>query len=170
MMERWAELNGWPGYWISNGGTLRGPRGFPLATVGDKNGYRTVYIGNKKRGALIKLHRAVVAAFIGPVPPGMHVNHKNGVKDDNRVENLEIVTPRENVLHGFRVLGRKGCNTKPNRGSAHHNARLTEDDVRELKRLRGQGFTQVRLAARFGISQTNVSRILRGEAWPHVTA
>lgn len=52
-------------------------------------------------------HRLVWEAFIGKIPNKIQVNHKNGIKNDNRLENLELVTASENQIHSFRVLGRK---------------------------------------------------------------
>jgi len=73
-------------------------------------GYDQVYlsyfaIGSK--GLYCKLHRLVANQFI-PNPLSLtDVNHKNGIKDDNRVENLEWMSHSDNVLHSYRVLGRK---------------------------------------------------------------
>ena len=49
------------------------------------------------------VHRLVAMAFNGPIPAKLEVNHKNGVKHDNRPENLEYVTHRENMLHAHRL-------------------------------------------------------------------
>lgn len=168
MIERWAEVAGWPGYRISTSGTLLGKRGGPLAGFQDKNGYRCAYLGPRLRGASIKVHRLVAAAFIGPIPEGMQVNHINGVKSDNRLENLEIVTPAENIRHSFQKLGRVGANTNPAKGVSHHNARLTADEVKDIRRLYAAGIKQVTLAERFNTPQTNVSSIVRRKAWAHV--
>lgn len=169
MSERWAAVDGWPKYRVSSAGVVTGPRGHPLAGARDKNGYHCIYIGPRKAGALLKVHRAVVSAFVGPIPEGMHVNHKNGVKDDNRVENLEIVTPHQNVLHGYRTLGRQGRNSNPARGVGHSNATFSEADVREMRRLYAAGEKQWEIAQHFRSSQATVSKIVRREAWAHLT-
>ena len=67
-------------------------------------GYKMVMlcIKNKKVGRLI--HRLVAEAFIGLLD-GKEVNHVNGIKDDNRVENLELCTHSENMQHAYHVLG-----------------------------------------------------------------
>jgi hypothetical protein len=62
-------------------------------------GYPKVIFSIHRARKQISVHRLVVEAFIGSIPKGMHVNHKNGVKNDNRLQNLEIVTPAENVRH-----------------------------------------------------------------------
>lgn len=109
-------------------------------------------------------HRAVWEAFVGPIPPGMQINHKNGVKDDNRLENLECVTASENTLHGFRVLGRKPA-VNPNPGSRNGRAKLTEADIPDIWRLRRTGLSQQEIANRYGVAQTSISRVLRGSGW-----
>lgn len=72
-----------------------------------KNGYFTVCLW--KNGAFSRklVHRLVAEAFIKNTENKDFVNHKNGIKIDNRVENLEWVTKSENELHRHRVLGQK---------------------------------------------------------------
>lgn len=69
-----------------------------------KNGYGNFFPG---RGNTIYIHRAIVETFIGKIPKGMAVNHKDGNKKNNFIENLEIVTYAENIGHSYRELGRK---------------------------------------------------------------
>lgn len=85
-----------------NGGYIQHGRLLTVCTA--KNGYRVVNVG--KRRATQYVHRLVATAFIGEIPHGMTINHKDGDKGNNRVENLEIVTYSENHLHAFRVLHR----------------------------------------------------------------
>ena len=79
-------------------------------------GYEQVYLSPfdpTTRGKWHKVHRLVAMTFI-PNPLGLtDVNHKNGIKSDNRLENLEWMTHSDNVLHSYRVLGRvAGAHTK----------------------------------------------------------
>lgn len=74
----------------------------------DKDGYPTVLMNIDGKRICRKAHKLVSLAFIGlPPTPKHQVNHKNGVRSDNRPENLEWLTHQENVLHGWRVNGRK---------------------------------------------------------------
>lgn len=166
MDEQFADVPGVEGYQVTSLGRVIGPRGKPLAGYRDKNGYHCIPL--RSRNITFKVHRAVVAAFLGPIPEGMQVNHKNGVKDDNRLENLEVVTAKQNIQHTFSTLGRVGKNTKPAKGANHPKAKLTEDEVREIRRLYSEGHTQTALAARYGIAQVNISQIVLRKHWKHV--
>lgn len=53
------------------------------------------------RGNTKNIHRLVWEAFHGAIPPGFEVNHRNGDKTDNRLENLELVTRSENMAHAY---------------------------------------------------------------------
>ena len=145
-----------------------GPKGKPLKGYIDRYGYHCVTLWNRCTMKSDSVHRLTAGAFLGPIPKGMQVNHKNGIRTDNRLANLEIVTPSDNVRHSFRVLNRIGKNTNPSKGEAHHHSSLTADKVREIRKLYSDGWTQVRLAARFETQQTNISMIVRRRAWRHV--
>lgn len=76
-----------------------------------KNGYNriTLIVGNKPKK--LSIHRLIAECFIGKIPNGLVVNHKNGIKTYNRIENLEYVTISYNVLHayktGLRIINNK---------------------------------------------------------------
>lgn len=112
--EIWKSIPGYEGrYEVSSAGRVRSVdrvvvnyvKGKLLADSRDLDGYIQTGLSdlngkvkNKKR------HRIVVEAFLGSIPAGRQINHKNGIKDDNRIENLEICTPKENIIHS-RVFG-----------------------------------------------------------------
>ena len=74
----------------------------------DEDGYPHVFLNVDGIRCKLVIHRAVAKLFLPKRPTEKHqVNHKNGQRADNSVENLEWVTSRENTLHGYRVNGRK---------------------------------------------------------------
>lgn len=112
-------------------------------------------------------HRAVWMAFNGPIPAGMEINHKNGLRHDNRLANLEVCTRRENNLHKFRVLGyRSQGRGLP--GEANGSSKLTADDVRAIRIFNTIGLPQKTLGNLFGVSQPMIGLIVRREKWKHL--
>jgi hypothetical protein len=160
-------------YEVSNLGRVmrikRGPHTRPGLILKPSNGrrnYKRVGLRNGGPLRLIQLHRLVWQSFNGPIAPGLQINHINGKGDDNRLVNLEVVTPSENLLHSFRVLGNPPS-INPNPGEKNGRAKIKWDDIPEVFRLRSEGCSQQRIADHFQINQTNVSRILLGKAWKH---
>lgn len=101
------EIEDFPGYYVSDDGrvfSVKDDVKKELRQNTQTNGYRQV--GLHKDGEVSKrlVHRLVASAFIPNPENKSEVNHKNGVKSDNRVENLEWATRRENILHMINVL------------------------------------------------------------------
>ena len=102
----WSPIPRAPGYVASNTGLIAGPRG-RLATPATSGGYLTCSIRTNGAKLTTTVQRLVLEAFAGPPPTSRHeANHKNGIKQDNRPENLEWVTPEENKRHAVEVLGK----------------------------------------------------------------
>lgn len=167
-MEEWKATVEFPeDYDISSVGRLRRTSPGKGATVGRirkarlLNGYPAYWI---KIGGVVTVryaHRLVADAFLGPIPAGMQVNHKDGNRANCDVANLEIVTNGENRAHAYRVLG-----VPPNRGrigSEHHNARLTWEQVCEVRKAHSEGVSAKELGLRYGISRTGIHRIVTGK-------
>lgn len=84
------------------------------------------------------------------------------MRSDNRLENLEYVTPLENVRHSIEVLKHDRC------GENSHRAKLSENDVKEIRKLLSIGARQTILAARYGVAQAHISAIALGKNWKHL--
>lgn len=117
--EVWREIKEYEGlYWISNKGKVKNKKNVILKLRKDKSGYLIAYLYKKRKMKCKKVHRLVAQAFIENVENKPQVNHINGLKIDNNVENLEWVTASENVIHAFNT----GLH-KVKHGSEHNNAR-----------------------------------------------
>jgi hypothetical protein len=102
--EVWAVVAVEPRYRVSNLGRVMGPRGV-MRPRKDWGGYMNVRLGKRIKNRSQKIHRLVAMAFCAGWSDGLEVNHKNGIRDDNRADNLEWVTRSQNVRHAQRVLG-----------------------------------------------------------------
>lgn len=72
-----------------------------------KKGYKRITFNYNKIKKSYLVHRLVYEAFYGEIEQGFQINHKNGIKNDNRLENLEKVSQSENIKHRFTNLGQK---------------------------------------------------------------
>lgn len=125
-----------------------------------KRGYHAVYLA---KGVTQMAQRFIWEAAHGPIPDGMQINHINGLKTDNRLANLECVTPSENRTHALRT------GLAPiKRGDQHHAAKLTNIRVLAIRALADLGFSHTDIAARAGVSRSTVSYIARRESWTHL--
>jgi len=118
--EEWRQVVNYEGYYeISNLGNLRSVdrivrykssgtmlrRGRPMKQCKNKYGYMDVRLGKEGVEKAHLVHRLVAMAFLDNPEDKPQVNHKNGVKWNNCLENLEWSTLSENRLHAFRELG-----------------------------------------------------------------
>lgn len=136
-------------------------RGNPLIPVITKKGYQTVKL-NTINGKVktIPIHRLVAMQFLKNPDKKTQVNHINGIKIDNRAENLEWCTNKENAIHAFK-LGLK----KPKRGIDHPICKLTEAQVLEI---RNDVRTQKSIAVNYNINQSLVYAIKSRKIWKHI--
>jgi hypothetical protein len=122
----------------------------------DRDGYLQVTLTHKKHA---KVHRLVMLVFCGP--SALQVNHKNGIKADNRLENLEYVSLSENLAHA-RLIG-----LTDDYGENSKNAKLSNQQVKEIRALQGS-ITQREVGVIYDIAPQTVSRIWRREMWKHL--
>lgn len=128
-----------------------------LLKFGNSRGYLTVELSAKR----FTVHRLVMLAFVGPRPTGMHINHIDGIKVNNRLSNLEYCTPSENQKHSFEA------GLQDNRGENHSQNKLTESDVRYIReQLKSR--TQTDIAKEFNVDPSAICNIKRRRNWAHL--
>lgn len=236
MREVWKYIKGYAGlYKISNFGKIwskgrEGTKGGILLLTRSKKGY--LYVGLRKEGhqKRYRVSRLVAETFIPNFNNKLEVNHKDGIKINNELTNLEWRTHQENIDHakklGLILKGEKSKKTnlinkdvllireylkdeqysikqiskvfnvsqrtvshislgqswkhlleegeslgehRTAKGIRNAASKLTEDDVREIKRLLVIGnLTQRKIGNMFGVDHAIIGRIKKGKAWKHV--
>ena len=119
-------------------------------------------IGGKRHYAAAA--RIVWHHFKGPIPQGMTVNHEDGVKPNNKPNNLELATYSEQRHHAIQTLGARHADV---RGSKHPKTNLTEADVLAMRSARAAGAKVKALAAQYSVTQNAASQICLGTTWKH---
>ena len=177
MRERWMPVCGYEDrYMVSDAGrcanirTRGGQRRWRVLSIEPStSGYvRYALCGADGKRRDLSAHRLMWEAFKGQIPNDLQMNHKNGIKHDNRFENLEIVTASENTVHAHKVLGYTPVGNKQAAGSKNGRAKLTEADVQLIRESYSKGITQDALAKKFGVHQTIVSMVVRRVTWRHI--
>lgn len=150
---------------IAKGGDLR-PfkyRGKIRATHRNaSNGYLMIALSQPgRKRQTYAVHYLVCSAFHGPRPEGHVVAHGDGNRLNPSADNLRWATGSENAAdkigHGTHLVGER-----------HGNCRLSDGDVREIRRLRGEGHRFKAIASRFGVSWETCRKINSGQKRKHV--
>lgn len=172
LKEVWKHVNGFKGvYEVSNLGRVRskdhvvktrtnGTRiqyGRVLKGSVSIKGYLRVALSSDCVKFNASVHRLVAISFIQNPENKPQVNHINGVKSDNRVDNLEWCTNSENQIHAV-----KNKLIKHNLGDKHHMSKLTNNEVIEARALfNSKKLKNTELAKKYNVSATAMSNILR---------
>lgn len=137
-------------------------KGIMLNPNKTKLGYKHTTIRESGKRTARFVHVLVAKAFIPNPKNKPEVNHINGIKDDNRVENLEWVTREENTAHAVE-------NGLKAHGEINGNSKLTEDEVREIYRIYNETDLSCKsVAEKFGVRAMAVHRIISGKTWKHL--
>jgi hypothetical protein len=127
-----------------------------------KNGYSIVRLWKNGKSTSRYVHRVVMESFIGSCPNGQEVNHINGMRSDNRLENLEYVTRSQNNLHSYRFLGRQA---HPSYGEKHPFAKLNWVLVDKIREEYPVEKSYAKLAKKYGVDWTTIKSIVLCETW-----
>jgi hypothetical protein len=171
MKEQWVSIKGWGGkYLISNFGRMKSiggkfktrcPDGYITIGSIDTLGYRVITMRSPGRVEQKRVHSLVASAFLTkPDTENTYwVNHKDGNKLNNNLDNLEWVTPKGNADHAV-ITGLHDL-----KGEKHPMSKLTKENVLEMRRLRKEGFTHEKIASMFGVCRRQAGDVINGVNW-----
>jgi len=163
-MEVWKSIKDYPNYEISNLGRVKSLQRFVNHYHGGKAlkkekilnpnkcifGYYSVTLFDGYKYKMYKIHRLVGINFILNSLNKKEINHINGIKTDNRLENLEWCTRSENTIHSYKT------------GLQKINKKVSENQLIEIKKILNKDILQKDIALKFNLSQTIISKIKLG--------
>lgn len=177
MTERWKPIPGYEDcYSVSDQGRCARtatygvnpkPKWKLVAIRIKRGGYATFHLCKDGERKDPLAHRLIWVAFNGAIPDGLEINHKNSIRSDNRLANLELMSRSENCAYGFRMNNRPPPNN-PSPGSKNGSAKLSEADIPKIRAMALTGKYQYEIAKIFGVSQPLIGKIVRRMLWAHV--
>jgi len=128
------------------------------------DGYCRIFISIRHKKKTLMVHNLILLAFKGLPKEGEYGSHLDGIRRNNNLENLVWRTFSAIQYNTYNNL-----NKKAPRGNKHHNAKLTEIDIKGIKSLLiSKHFTNTEIAKLFKISKSNISSISSNKTWAHV--
>ena len=180
-MEVWKYIKGFEGYYeVSTLGRVKSVERFVKSGNGakrlirekilkpmlDKDGYLRVNLKKQQKGKTVNIHRLVASSFIENPEKKPQVNHKNGIKNDNSLHNLEWVTLSENRQHAYDTGLQNG---ESRRGVKNNFSKLTLKDVKNIREMYiPYKVTNKMIAKKYNVTDSCISAITRKSSWSWV--
>lgn len=175
--EVWRPVKGFPDYKVSNSGNVSSNtrivegrsgskyirQGKAMSLTKNTSGYLVVKLCRNGKPLQAKVHRLVAEAFIENPLLLPLINHRNGIKIDNKVDNLEWCTPKDNIIHAYQT---GLCAGRP--GASNSMAKLCIEQVRWIRTLREDGLTPTQIARSMQLPRSTVNNIFYDTRWADV--
>lgn len=166
--EVWVDILGYVGlYQVSNFGRVKvvGKKNFffpsLLKQTLNSSGYYVVRLYNKSKFKDYPIHRLVAVSFISNPDKKPTVNHKNGIKIDNRVDNLEWATNKEQSAHAIKT----GLVKKKRR---YYGVKLKPKDVNEIRIFYAENNTIISIANKFSVGRQTIRKVVKFMSWKKI--
>jgi hypothetical protein len=182
LTEYWVDIRGYEGYYqVSNYGNVRSLdrviteqtgktqtlKGRILKPHTNSSGYYQINLNRKSIRTTFAIHQLVAQAFLDNRSSKPLVNHINGIKTDNNVNNLEWATYSENLEHAYKNRLRRAVKTNEV-ASKNYKRKLTEQQVREIKLLiAAKSLTLKQIANQYDVGRSTIGSIKSGRNWSH---
>lgn len=140
---------------------VRKQQGKMLSAADNGKGYSHIGLSKNGKTKTYRVCRLVATAFHGPCPEGMECSHLDGTRDNDTPENLQWVTPSENMSHTL-------IHGTDMRGTNHPSSKLTETDVVEIRHRYANGEMPCEIYKDYPVSKSTISSVTLGERWKHV--
>lgn len=166
MVTKWYKVPDFEGYFISKCGKVKScvrSKSRLLKFDISNKGYYRVTLSKNGKTKRFSVHRLMAKVFLKDYSENLQVNHIDGVRTNNNIDNLEMVTQSENNKHALRI----GLQ-KPTYGTINGMSKLTEKEVLEIRNLAKEGMKQKEIAKVYGIVRQTVNDIVNRKAWKHI--
>jgi hypothetical protein len=127
-----------------------------------KRGYVQIPLSKNGKRYSKTMHQIVAVSFLENPNNYKEVNHINGIKHDNRVENLEWCSRSENIIHAVKT----GL-LPVTKGSERIQSKITEEQAIEIK-YSDKSIKGITFAKKYNVTNANISNIRKGVTWKHI--
>lgn len=162
MKETWKNISGYEKYQVSTLGQVKSYKYREeriLKSRKNRRGYLYINLCSNGKYKSHSIHRLVATAFLGI--SDMTVNHKDGNKTNNNIQNLEWLYLDENKKHAQ-------LNNLIPRGERNQRSKLKNKQVFEIRKLRESGLPYYKIGERYGVSRICIMDIIKGITWSHI--
>lgn len=153
----------WKGYYATKNGSVIGRKGKPLKPIVHHTGYRAITLRQDGRQKQVRIHRFVWECLVGEIPEGLVINHIDGDKANNALDNLETITNKENTQHAYRLGLMKGES-----GERNSMSKLSNEQAKRLILESQEGYSNKELGDKYNLHPNYVSLIRHRKRWKKV--